>query len=609
MPIPKPAVTVERRDDGCILLTSPLKLAPIRQSLAHIFDETAEAYPERIFMRQRVTSGGAWRQISYSKARRAANGVAQWLIEQGIEPGDSVAVISGPTIEHGIVAVGAMRAGAAVAPLSVAYSLMSADHAKLKSCIERSRAKIVFVDDAQVYGAAIRALAPLGVRFVATRGSVDGVPLTTFEEASSVSPTSEVDRRMAAIAPDMTARIMHTSGSTGAPKATPQPQSNLTITVAQTEALGLLDFDGAAPEHLEAMPFSHIMAGNFNFNNVIRAGGSITIDEGKPIPSLFHHTIANLREVSPHFFITVPLGYSMLCAAMESDHALRDSFFRNLRYIGFGGAVLPEPVRDRLNVLSRASRNEEIPIFSFYGATEYLFGTLKYWSGGRTDIIGLPLPQGKLKLRPTEGRYELLFKGETLMPRSGYLGDPQASSELFDEEGFFRTGDAVAFADDARPEEGLVFAGRIADDFKLSSGTFVSVNTLRLDLLGACDPLLKEAVVCGLNQDYVGVLLWLNEPAARAAIDGADIDVAGLVAHPRFLQLLSEKIRTFNRANPGLSRRINRAIVLADPLTFDSNELTDKGNASPRIVQQRRAADVTRLFAETPDADVIQFSK
>lgn len=607
MQLPKPSVVVERRADGAILLTSPLPLGPVRQSLAHIFDETSEAHSDRIFMRQRVTSGGPWRSISYAQGRRDANGLAQWLIDQGVGPGDCVACLSGSSIEHGIVAIGAQRAGASIAPLSVAYSLMSTDHIKLKGCVERSGARFVFVDDASAFAPAMRALAPLGVRFVASRGSAEGIGLTAFDKVVATPPTGEVGRRMAAITPDRIARIMYTSGSTGAPKATPQPMSNLTVTVAQTEALGLLDFGSEAPQHLEAMPFSHIMAGNFNFNNVIRAGGTINVDEGKPIPALFHHTIANLREISPHFFITVPLGYSMLCSAMEADDALRDSFFRNLRYIGFGGAVLPESVRDRLVKLSRAACNREVPIFAFYGATEYLFGTLKYWPGGRTDVIGLPLPQSELKLQPIDDRYELMFRGPTLMPRSGYIGDAEATDKLFDKEGFYRTGDAVAFANPSVPEEGLIFVGRIADDFKLTSGTFVSVNSLRLDLLGSCEPLLKEAVVCGLNQDYIGVLLWLNEPGARGAMEAGDTDAAGLVQHPKLRELVMERIRAFNAANSGLSRRISRAILMAEPLSFDTNELTDKGNASPRTVQQLRAADVARLFANDSSPGVMRF--
>lgn len=587
---PEPSVNVVRRQDGSILLHSPLSLPPVRQSLPHIFDETADAHPDRLFMRQRAAPGGPWREFTYGAAQRAANGLAQWLIDQGLQPGDCVAYLSAPSIEHGIVAVATQRAGVAIAPVSVAYSLLSSDHAKLRHCIVKPGAKIVFVDDATAFAPAMRAIADLDVRFVAVRGAANGIDAARFSEVIATRPTAEVARRMAAITPDMIARIMHTSGSTGSPKATPQPQSNLTLTVAQTEAIGLLDFGGEPPQHLEAMPFSHIMAGNFNFANVIRAGGTIHIDDGKPTPELFARTVANLREVSPHFFITVPLGYVMLCDAMEADDTLRDAFFRNLRYIGFGGAVLPDTVKDRLLALSRAALGHELPIFSFYGATEYLFGTLKYWAGGRTDVIGLPLPGTDLKMQPVDGRYELRVKGPTLMPRSGYLGAPEASADLFDEEGYFRTGDAVDFADPARPEEGLVFAGRIADDFKLTSGTFVSVNSLRNDLIDHCAPLLREVVLCGLNEAYVGALVWAADPTL-----------------PDLRARVFAAIDEFNRRQTGSARRIGAALIEAAPLSFDAGELTDKGNISPRVIRQLRAAAVADLFAAAPTRPVLRF--
>jgi feruloyl-CoA synthase len=564
---PPPSVEVERRADGSILLRSKLPLPRVRQSLPHIFDETADAHPDRLFMRQRTAPGGPWRDISYRDAQRAANGLAQWLIDQGLQPGDCVAYLSAPSIEHGIVAVATQRAGVAIAPVSVAYSLLSTDHAKLRDCIVKPGAKIVFVDDATVFAPAMRALADLDVKFVAVRGSADSIEATPFAEVIATKPGPEVARRMAAITPDMTARIMHTSGSTGSPKATPQ-----------------------GPQHLEAMPFSHIMAGNFNFANVIRAGGTIHIDDGKPTPELFPRTIANLREVSPHFFITVPLGYVMLCDAMEADDSLRDSFFRNLRYIGFGGAVLPEAVKDRLLALSRAALGHELPIFSFYGATEYLFGTLKYWTGGRTDVIGLPLPGTDLKMQPVDGRYELRVKGPTLMPQSGYLGAPEASADLFDDEGYYRTGDAVDFADPAKPEEGLVFGGRIADDFKLTSGTFVSVNALRNDLIDAAAPLLREVVVCGLNEAHVGALLWPADPAL-----------------PDLRDRIAAAIAAFNARQTGSARRIRTAIIESEPLSFDAGELTDKGNISPRTIRSRRSEAVADLFAEAPIRDVLRF--
>ncbi len=592
---PAPSVSVRTSENGVLYLQSGLELPKVAPSLPHLFDEKAVAYPERIFVRDRYSEDGSWRSITYGEAKRAADGMAQWLIDHGVGFGDSVAFLSKPSIEHAIAAIGIQRSGAAIAPISVAYSLLSSDFGKLKDCMTRAGARFAIVDDASAFQNAMAALSGLGIEFVAVSGKAAGIRTASFADLVGTQPTAAVAERMGQLRPETTARIMYTSGSTGSPKAVPQSQYNLTLTVAQNEAVGLADFGGEGPQILEAMPFSHIMAGNFNFNNVIGAAGTINIDAGKPTPQFFSQTIANLREVSPHYFITVPVGFEMLCDAMEADTALRDSFFKNIRFLGFGGAVLDDRTKDRLLDLSQAARGSEVPILSFYGATEYLFGTLKYWKGGPTDVIGLPLPGANLKLKPEPqgNRFELWIKSGGLMPRSGYLGAPEASAGLFDEEDFYNTGDAVRFSDPARPEDGLVFAGRIADDFKLASGTFVLVKSLREDLLKALSGLVSEVVLCGVNERWIGALLWPRDPA----------DAGSRHLHDE----VSARITAFNRSQTGSSRRIGAARIMSAPLSFDENEVTDKGNVSARTVRQRRAEDVRKLFAEEHLDDGLNF--
>lgn len=589
---PKPSVRVDYPNDGSIRLRSDIALPAVRQSLPHLFDEVTDRAPANIFMRQRAAHG-EWREISYGDARRAANGLAQWLIDQGLGVGDAVSFLSEPSIEHGIAAIGIQRSGAAIAPVSVAYSLIAEDFSRLRNCVSIVGAKVVIVSDATRYAKAMRALADLDVRFVAVSGNVEGLDVTPWSEVVATTPTPEVASRMGALTHESISRIMYTSGSTGSPKATPLPQANLVVTVAQVEAVGLLDFDGEQPQFLEAMPFSHIMAGNFNFNNVIAAGGTMWIDDGKPTPELFPRTIANLREVSPHFFITVPLGFSMLCDAMEEDEALRDSFFAKLRFVGFGGALLPDAVRDRLLALSMKSRGAEVPIFNFYGATEFMFGALRYWTGGPSEVIGLPLPSSEIKLVEDGDRMEMRIKGRTMMAPAGYIGEPEATKRLFDEEGFYRTGDAVRFADPDDPSRGLLFAGRLSEDFKLSTGTFVNATALRLDILKRLGALVDEVVLCGVNQDYVGLLAWPS----------ADFDALGGI------ESLDEKLGLFNAESSGSSRRIGAALLMREPLSFDAGELTDKRNVAARVVRERRASDVARLFAPEPDPAVIHFNR
>lgn len=587
---PPPSVTLDRRDDGSLILRSQLPLGPVPQSLAHVFDAQAERAPDAVFMRQRDVAGG-WRAISYNDARRAADGLAQWLIDQGIGFGDVVSYLSEPSIEHGIAAIGVQRSGAAIAPVSVAYSLMSKDHAQLRQCVSVVGARVVIVDDATRYAAALRAIAPLGVTIVAVAGDAEGLTIVPWAEVIATTPCHAVTERMASIRPDHIARIIYTSGSTGSPKATPQPHANLNITIAQNRALGLLDFGGDPPQILEAMPFSHIMAGNFNFNNTIAAGGTVWIDDGKPTPDMFGRTLTNLRDIAPSYFITVPLGYTMLCQALESDPDLSRHFFSRLKFLGFGGAVLAEDVRDRLIALSIAARGKAVPIFSFYGATEYLFGTLKYWAEGGTDVIGLPLPATDLKLVPMGDRYEMRVKGPTLMPQTGYIGAPEASASLFDDEGYFCTGDAVRFADPHEPRAGLVFAGRLSEDFKLDSGTYVTVETLRLALLAACGDHVSEAVICGLNRPYPSALLWLKHRSDAANVR-TEVEAA---------------ISAFNKTQSGTARRIGAALILHEPPSFETGEVTVKGNVAQRVVRERRNLDVERLYAGHPDPAVMQF--
>ncbi|MBL8270068.1 AMP-binding protein [Steroidobacter sp.] len=603
---PRPCVSLDQRPDGSLIATSPLPLPPVARSLPHRFEATAEAHPERIFMRQRVTLDGEWRQVSYRQALQSVRAIAQWFVADGARHGDVVAIISGNSIEHALIMLGAQTAGMAVAPLSVAYALLATDHSRLTHCVAQVSARYAFASDGQAFDKAFSALSAAipTLRFIAAGASPSSVQATPLDELLATVATPAVAKAMAAITHENVARLMFTSGSTGSPKAVPQTQGCLAVTVAQAEAMGLLDFGGEGPQHLEAMPFSHIMAGNFNFNNVLAAGGTIHLDDGKPTPQLFQHTLQNLREISPHFFLTVPIGYAMLCDAMEADAGLCAKFFKNLRYMGFGGAVLPEQVASRLQKLAMEVRGESIPIYSFYGATEFMFGAMQYWGSGPTDVIGLPVPGVEIKLASLDGKLEFRVRGPTLMAKSGYVGASIPHEQLFDEEGFFRTGDAVRWLDPQVPEQGLVFDGRIAEDFKLSTGTWVSVASVRVGVVSACDPLIREAVICGLNERWLGALLWLNESAVRASLGITDTALTGndLARDSRVKQALRRALSEHNQKASGSARRIQRALIMVEPLAAHANEVTDKGNANQRSVRTRRAADVERLYRSEPSS-------
>jgi feruloyl-CoA synthase len=598
---PPPGAAVERRADGSVILRSTLAMGPAPRSVPHLLDAQATRTPKRPFIRQREPGHGPWRTLTYGEAAAASDRFAQWLIDRGLREGDAVAILSGASIEHVIVALGAQKAGVIAAPISTNYSLLSRTHDKLRACMAATGARLAFAGESEAFAAAIRSLAGDGISFITAGDAPAGVTSIALEAILATPAGEPVRARMHAIADRTIGRIVFTSGSTGTPKACAQTQSALMSAVAQIEALGFLAFaEGGVPQILEAMPFSHIMAGSYNFNNALRAGATINLDEGKPIPGLFETTIANLKEVSPSYFVTAPLGLAMLADALELDPELRRSFFRDLSYIVFGGAMLPQSVRRRLVEMGRAETGRPIPLITNYGSTETGPATSAYWDTPRTDIIGLPTPGTELKLIPLHGKLELRVRGPSVMPRDGYFGNPALSAAAFDEEGFYRTGDAVKFADPDDPAAGLEFDGRLGEQLKLMSGTWVSTGTVRTELLTAADPLLREAVICCEGREAIGALAWLNEPAVRAHFPAPG---------PARYAALREKIEAYNRVHPGLSQRIERLLLLSAPLSFDANEVTDKNSVNPGAVRTRRAADIERLFAEPARGEVMLFGK
>ncbi|HEY0106105.1 MAG TPA: AMP-binding protein [Rhizomicrobium sp.] len=598
---------MDRRPDGTVLLRSTLRAAPAARSAPHLLDAQAERHPDRPFIRQRLPGHGAWTQITYGEAAAASRKVAQWLIDRNLGAGDAVAILSGASIAHVVFAMGAQRAGVAAAPLSVNYSLLSKTHDKLLSCMRTIGARYAFVADPAQFHPAIRALARIGVTMILDGEAPADVPSVAFRDVLTTAFTDAVEERRETIGDDTVARIVFTSGTAGAPKACVQTQGALMAAVAHIEGLGFLRLaKETVPQLLESMPFSHILAGSYNFNNALRVGATISLDDGKPDPQSFATTLRNLREISPSYFVTAPIGFAMLADALEQDDKLRKTFFKDLAYMVFGGAMLPPGVRARLIRMGREETGRHIPLITNYGATETATATSAYWDTPRTDIIGLPAPGVEIKLAPAEDKWELRVRSASVMPRNGYVGNPDANAAAFDEEGFYRTGDAARFAEPDNPAAGLVFDGRLGEQFKLTSGTWVSAGVLRTDLLEATAPLTREIVVCGENRDHLGALVWLNEPAVRAAFAHlASAAAADMVRDEALRSALRARIERHNAAHPASSRRIDRCLPLQAPLSFDANEVTDKGSANRRVVLAARASEVSRLFAAAADDDVI----
>ncbi len=593
-----PDVSVERRADGSIVITSNHAPGEGPVSIAHLLARKAAEHPDRPYIKQREPNHGPWRGVTYGEALRAAEGIAQWLLDRGLTANDSVMILSGNSIEHALMTLGAYAAGVPAAPISPAYSLISSDHAKLKHCFDKVAPRVVFAQSGALFAKALEILKTVDptLAVITTDGAAETIP---FAEVAGTRPTPAVAAARDGVGPATVAKYLFTSGSTGLPKAVPQTHGMMAGVIAGQEGIRTDTPDpDEIPQSLEWMPWSHISAGNINFNGVLWAGGTLHIDEGKPLPGMFETTIRNLYEVSPIVFGSAPIAFSMLAEAMENDPVLRRAFFKNLRYMGYGGATLSNDVYERIQALAIAETGQRIPLTTMYGATETQGVTVTHWITERVGLVGLPLPGIQLKLAPSGSKYEVRVKGPTVA--AGYHKDPEKTAAAFDEEGFYRLGDAARFVDPEDPAKGLVFDGRVTEDFKLDSGTWVSVGVLRPDLVAACSPYIQDAVITGQDKPFVGALLWPS-PAGLAALvadPGPGAPLEKLVA------ILRERLGAFNAAAGGSSRRVGRFTILAEPPSIDAGEITDKGYVNQRCTLERRADRVEALYAKAPGEGV-----
>lgn len=592
-----PDVSVERRADGTIVITSNHAPGEGPRSIAHLIARKAAEHPDRPYIKQREPNHGPWRGVTYGEALRAVEGIAQWLLDRGLKADDSVMILSGNSIEHALMTLGAYTAGVPAAPISPAYSLISTDHAKLKHCFEKGAPRVVFAQSGPLFAKALETLKAIDPTLaVITSDGADGT--IPFAEVAGTEPTPAVAAALETVGPATVAKYLFTSGSTGLPKAVPQTHGMMAGVIAGQEGIRTDEPTGEIPQSLEWMPWSHISAGNIGFNGVLWAGGTLHIDEGKPLPGMFETTIKNLYEVSPIVFGSAPIAFSMLAEAMENDPALRRSFFKNLRYMGYGGATLSNDVYDRIQALAIAETGQRIPLTTMYGATETQGITVTHWITERVGLVGLPLPGIQLKLAPSGSKYEVRVKGPTVA--AGYHKDPEKTAAAFDEEGFYKLGDAARFVDADDPAKGLVFDGRVTEDFKLDSGTWVSVGVLRPDLVAACSPYIHDAVITGQDKPFIGAMLWPS-PAGLAALvadPGPGTPLEKLVA------ILRERLGAFNAAAGGSSRRVGRFTILTEPPSIDAGEITDKGYVNQRATLERRNDRVEALYAKTPGEGV-----
>lgn len=587
-------LSIERRTDGTLMLSSPLELGRCDWRITDFLPTWANSAPDRIFLAQRNVNGG-WDEITYREAWLQVQAVGQSLIDMGAKPADKLAVLSGNSIENAVISFAAMSMGVILAPISPNYTLMPGGLARLRDIAEALRPKFVFVQSGRDFSAA-RSIPELAA---ASWISVDGAPDTSPFLALTTRTGSEgFERASRAVSCDDVAKILFTSGSTGFPKGV----LNTHRMMASSLQMGsLLVSPPEAPVQVEWLPWHHTMGSNVILHSILKNGGTLYIDDGRPLPQLFHKTIANLKEISPTAMFNVPAGYNLLCDAIENDLDLGASVFKRLDRLSYAGAAISQGTLEKLNRLTSSITGRRIPVMSGYGTTETAPTiSTTHWATDQPGEIGLPAPGLRLKLIPISDTYEARVKGPNVTP--GYLGRPDLTEKAFDEEGFYRIGDTVSFLDPQKPELGLRFTGRISENFKLTNGTWVSVGNMRAAILAAARGVLLDIVVAGENRESCALLCWLN-PTEAARI--SKTPASDLTCDPLVIQFLKDRFQEYNET-VGSSERICSFSLLKDPPSLAAGEITDKAYVNQRAVLKHRSDQVERLYCNEANRDVLQ---
>jgi len=588
------SLNIETRQDGALILTSGLKMGPVVERTTDWLHRWAKESPDRVFIAER--DGDGWRTVTYSETLTKVRAIAASLLARGMGPETPIVVMSGPSVNHGLLALATQYIGMPLVPLAEQYSLIPEAHSRLIYAMEKTGPAMVYAEDGVAYSAALGLGQMDGlVKLVGRNAGDDCIP---FDDLLSGVPDATLDAANAAVGPETLAKILFTSGSTSMPKGVPQTQRMMCVNQAQYQAC-LPFLEDHPPVMLDWLPWNHVFAGSSDFNMILANGGTLYLDDGKPVKGLFERTLENWKMVNPTMSLNVPIAYAMLVDAMRDDAELRAHFFGGLDMIFYAGASLPADVWKALEEMSMAETGRIPMMTSSWGLTETApMALIHYQGGAETGMIGVPGPQLEAKLIPeSPGRYEIRVRGPNVMP--GYFNDAEKTAEAFDEEGFFITKDAVRFVDEENRAEGVRFDGRISEDFKLQTGTWVQSGNLRLEAMAALSGLVQDVVITGADRREIG--LFVFPPAARG-LTGED----GTVRDEAYLAEISEKLSALATKATGSASRIARAIVLSEPPHVGDGEITAKGSLNYNAILSRRADLLERLY-DNDDPSTLTF--
>lgn len=593
-------VSSEQRSDGTLLLRSNAEMGDVVDTSADWLHRWSEEAPERIFLAER--SGAGWREETYQSTLQKVRAIAASLLARGMGPDTPILIMSGNGVDHGLLTLAAHYVGVPTAPIAEQYALIPAARERLEHAISLVNPRMAYVVDADKFAHAITIDALAGVEIVASDvGSQSGV--TGVDTLLQGDSGVDIDVARGQVTPDSVVKILMTSGSTSAPKGVMTTQRMMCVN--QTQIADSLPFlTERPPSVVDWLPWNHVFGGSHNFNMMLANGGSFYIDDGKPLKGLFDRTVENLKMVTGSLVFNVPVGFGMLLQALKSDQDLRQRFFQDLDMIFYAGASLPQDIWQGLEQMALDVKGEVPLMTSSWGLTETAPATMiQQEPTDRSGVIGVPMSGVTLKLVPEEdGRYEVRAKGPNIMP--GYYNDPEKTAEAFDDEGYFVTGDAMVFVDPDNMNAGMRFDGRISEDFKLLTGTWVRATALRMSLLGHFAPLAADLVITGQDKSDIGVLIFPNKEAIETAGHALD-DVDGMLSDPSLLNALRDRLAVWNAENASSSTRIARAAFFAEPASLVDAEITAKGNLNFRKVLQRRSAILDHLYNGSHGAVIV----